>query len=212
MVPAPLLDARATLARRRAVDWLSLGALPIGLVFFAGTALGVLRRRAGHVAARADYPVLARELGLAHRPSRYTTGVGTLSGTIEGFKLVVDPDEQRRVWLSWPDPPGFVLYRQTDAKRPPPGYAPIRFKNPRVAAFFSTTLATAAAAGKFPDGDEFEPFVRSLANLSALKDASITSAGISLSFDFGSPPFIPADVVRRTIPAMISLARSLSSR
>lgn len=194
------------------MDWFSLGALPLGLVFFAGTALGVLRRRAGHVAARADYPGLAQELGLVYRPSRYTTGVGSLSGTIDGFKLVVDPDDQRRVWLTWSEPPGIVFYRHSETRRPPPGLSPIRFKNQRVAAFFSTTLATTVAAGKFGSGDEVEPFVRTLADLPALKDVSITLAGISLSFDFGSPPFIPAGVVRRVVPAMISLARSLSSR
>jgi hypothetical protein len=90
------------------VDWLSLGALPIGLVFFAGTALGVARRRAGHVRARADYPALAQELGLEYRPSRYATGVGSLVGSIDGYRLLIDPDDQRRILLTWVTPPGEI--------------------------------------------------------------------------------------------------------
>jgi len=205
------VGSRQVRARRtnRAVDWLSLGALPIGLVFFAGTALGVLRRRAGHVAARADYPALAQEFGLAYRPSRYATGVGGLTGSIDGFRLVVDPDEQRRILLSWPVPPGIVLYRKADNRRPPPGFAPIRLKNSRASAFFATSLTTAAGAERLGAGDALEPFIQKLADIRALKDTSITEAGITLTFDYGSPPFIPARVVRHVLPALLKLARSL---
>src|SRR5690606_9611143 len=136
--------ARQHPARRAFVDWSSLGALPIGLVFFAGTAFGVLRRRRGHVAARAEYPAIARQLGLTFRTSRYRTGVGTLVGSIEGFKVIVDPDEQRRIMVSFSEAPGVVAYHKADNRRPPPGHAAIRLKNPRVAAFFPTCWATPA--------------------------------------------------------------------
>lgn len=199
------------------MNWVSLGALPLGLIFFVGTAVGVLRRRSGHVSARAEYPALASELGLTYRASRYASGVGTLNGTVDGFKLVVDPDEARRVWLSWSaamgeQGPGLILHHRPDTRRPPPGYSPIRVKNQRVASFFATTLATEEAARSLGDGDGLEPFVRAVGELRGLKEASVTSVGISLTFDFGSPPFIPAGVVRTVVPALIALAQTLSPR
>jgi len=194
------------------VDWFSLGALPIGLIFFAGTALRVLRRRAGHVSAREEYPAIASELGLTYRASRYATGVGTLTGSIDGFKLVVDPDEQRRIWLTWSISPGLIFHHRPDTRRPPPGYAAIRVKNQRVASFFSTSLATPEGARSLGDGGPLEAFVLTLRELGGLKDASVSDAGISLTFDFGSPPFIPAGVVRASVPALVGLARALSPR
>jgi hypothetical protein len=192
------------------VDWLSLGALPIGLVFFAGTALGVVRRRAGHVRARADYPALARELGLEYRPSRYATGVGSLVGSIDGYRLLVDPDDQRRILLNWTAPPGLILHQRADTRRPPPGYAPLRLSHAAAQAFFQTSLATKAGVEVLGDGVGLAPFVLAVSGLRGLKDASITDAGITLSFDFGNPPFIPAEVVRHVVLAMVGLAPTLS--
>lgn len=192
------------------MDWSSLGALPLGLVFFAGTAFGFVRRRRGYVLARAEYPALAADLGLSHRPSRYATGVGTLSGSAGPYKIMVDPDEQRRIWLSWTTAPGLVLHHRPDTRRPPAGLLPVRFKNQRVAAFFPTSLASVEAALRFGEGKELEPFVRAVAEIRELKEASVTDAGISLTFDFGSPPFIPAQVVRSVVPALIQLAQILS--
>lgn len=192
------------------VDWLSLGALPIGLVFFAGTAVGVLRRRAGHVRARADYPTLARELGLDYRPSRYATGVGSLVGSIDGYRLLVDPDDQRRILLTWTAPPGLILHHRADARRPPPGYVPFRLTNQAAQAFFRTTYATKVGLEQLGDGAGLEPFAIALTGLRGHKDTSITDAGITLSFDFGNPPFIPAAVVRHVVLATVRLARTLA--
>jgi hypothetical protein len=198
--------------KRRAVEWLSFGALPLGLVFFAGTALGVVRRRAGHVRARADYPALARELGLEYRSSRYATGVGSLVGSIDGYRLLVDPDDQRRILLSWTAPPGLILHQRADTRRPPPGYAALRLRQEGAQAFFRTSLATKAGVEALGDGAALERFVLALAGLRGLKDTSITDAGITLSFDFGNPPFIPVQVVRHVVPAMVGLARTWSPR
>jgi len=194
------------------VDWSSLGALPIGLVFFAGTAFGVLRRRRGHVAARAEYPAIARQLGLTFRTSRYRTGVGTLVGSIEGFKVIVDPDEQRRIMVSFSEAPGVVAYHKADNRRPPPGHAAIRLKNPRVAAFFPTCWATPAGALLLADGEALEPLVRLLGGSRAVKDVNLTASGVIVAFDFGNPPFIPGEVVQSVVPAVIRLAQTLSPR
>jgi hypothetical protein len=192
------------------VDWSSLGALPVGLVFFAGTAWGVLRRRRGHVAARAEYPAVANELGLTYRPSRYATGVGSLVGTIDRFKVVVDPDEQRRIAVSFLQEPGIVVHHKMDARRPPPGYSTFRLKNQRVATFFPTCWATPAGVAVLGDGSCLEPIVRMLGDLRAVKDVNLTASGLIVSFDFGNPPFIPAEVVRSAVPVMIRLAQTLS--
>jgi len=202
----------ATLLESARMDWSSLGALPLGLVFFAGTAWGVVRRRRGHESARAEYPSLATELGLTYRSSRYATGVGTLTGSIDGYKVVVDPDEQRRIAVSFEVAPGVVLHHRPDTRRPPPGHAPIRFRNQRVAGFFRTCLATPEGAQLLAEGTILEPFVTLVGDLRALKDVSITSSGMVATFDFGSPPFIPARVVRAIVPAMIRLAQTLSPR
>lgn len=194
------------------MDWSSLGALPVGLVFFAGTALGVLRRRRGHVAARAEYPAVANELGLTYRPSRYATGVGSLVGTIQGFKVVVDPDEQRRIAVSFLQEPGVVLYRKVETRRPPPGHSTFRLKNQRAAAFFSTCWATPDGAALLGDGECLEPITRMLGDLRAAKDVNLTASGVIVTFDFGNPPFIPAEVVQRAVPALIRLAQTLSPR
>lgn len=194
------------------MDWSSLGALPIGLVFFAGTAFGVFRRRRGHVAARAEYPAVASELGLTFRPSRYKTGVGTLIGTFEGFKVLVDPDEQRRIMVSFSAAPGVVLYHKADHRRPPPGHSSIRLKNQRAAAFFPTCWATSEGAALLEDGEELEPLVRLLSGSRAVKDVNLTASGVIVTFDFGNPPFIPSQVVRSVVPALIRLAQTLSPR
>ncbi|HKO93930.1 MAG TPA: hypothetical protein VJU61_22405, partial [Polyangiaceae bacterium] len=72
-----------------------LGALPLGLLMFVGTALAIATRKWGRQRAAKHFPELARELGLELSPPRHADAVGTLTGTYAGRAVRVDPDDQR---------------------------------------------------------------------------------------------------------------------
>src|SRR5690606_39370728 len=93
----------------RAMSFFGDGALPLGMVFFAGLVFGVLRRKSGHRAAARGYPDLATRLGLTYKPSSYRSGVGSLVGTYQGFVVIVDPDEQRRIRVRFEGAPAVDL-------------------------------------------------------------------------------------------------------
>src|SRR5690606_9153412 len=109
----------ATVWRGDPVSGFGDGALPMGLLFFAGLVFGLVRRKTGHRLARKQYPELATRLGLTYRPSPYQSGVGTLSGEYRGFSVIVDPDEQRRIRLRFEGSPKVDLRNYEKEGRPP---------------------------------------------------------------------------------------------
>ena len=180
--------------------------LPIGMVMFAITVGGALRKRAGHIVARAHYPKLAEELGLSLTASRYASGVGKLTGTFQGFSVTVDPDDQRQIRVSFSRPVGVELWMHEHNKRPPPGMRTFRPKSSALASLFRTAHGEEEAISKLeaaPDLDE----LAKLRRLRPLKSLSVTDRGVTAVLDYGSPPFIPADVVRSLLPRLVQLAR-----
>lgn len=184
----------------------------MGMLFFGITVLGFLRRKAGNVVARSQYPQLAQKLGLTHRPSPYKQGVGKLEGRISGFSVVVDPDDQRRIFVRFSSTPDVRMYSYAHNKRAVGNMVSFRPVTSVLAAQFKTAQASRTLIDRFTLAEqELSRTLRPLSFVRQLKSLSVTDSGVTAKFDYGNPPFIPADVVLDVLPRMVALARVFES-
>jgi hypothetical protein len=193
-------------------DWLPQGALPIGMLMFLGTLYAFVRRRAGHSAARRQYPALAEKLGLTFKPSGYRGAIGTISGTIDEHDVVIDPDDQRAIIVRFGSEPQVDLrsYEHSGGGR----YALSHFRSGVRAfdAFFKTRSAGPQVAERLESAD-LERLIAPFKGryYRAIRSLAVTRSGITCVFDFGTPPFIPASAVSEILTAMLELARTIES-
>ncbi len=182
-------------------------AIPMGLVFFGGMVLTLLRRKAGHQKAAKQYPELAAELGLTLRPSPYKKGIGTLSGEYRGFGVVVDPDDQRRMRVRFRGNPRVNLRSYDVAKPPSPGMSTLFSDDKAFDAFFKTRHVGDAERAVLEDALRPSELLVPFRAVRELKELSVTEGGVSAVFDYGNPAYIPVNVVRELLPALVALAR-----
>lgn len=178
----------------------------MGMVFFGIMVAGVVRRKAGHVTARSQYPRLGAQLGLTYTPSSYKSGVGRLDGVMEGFRITVDPDDQRRIYVRFNHAPAVELHSYVHNKRPAPGTRSVHLMSPRLSALFKTTHADDAVVARLNSAD-LDDLLKPFKFLRALKTLSVTSSGISAVFDYGNPAYIPAEVIDDVLPRLLAVAR-----
>lgn len=182
------------------------GALPLGMVFFAGLVFGVLRRKSGHRAAARGYPDLATRLGLTYKPSSYRSGVGSLVGTYQGFVVIVDPDEQRRIRVRFEGAPAVDLRTYERDSGPPKTMRTVFTRDKRFDGFFKTRWAAERERATLESLEEPGTLVAPFRRLRQLKELSVTSVGVSAVFDFGNPPYIPVAIIEELLPALVALA------
>jgi hypothetical protein len=188
-------------------DLLSGGGIGMGILFFGITVLGAVRRKAGNVVARGLYPKLAQKLGLTYEPSSYKGGVGRLVGEYQGYRVTVDPDDQRRIYLRFESRPAVSLHSYAHNKRPASGQRTFRPTSKVLSSQFQTAQASDVIMARL-NGDEALPaLIKPLKFLRELKTLSVTENGVTAVFDYGSPPYIPASIVEDVLPRMAALAR-----
>jgi hypothetical protein len=191
------------------LEWLTKGALPIGMLMFAGMFIALVLRRARARRAAHDFPVLAHQLGLELRPSPHRRSIGTLSGEFQGYRVFVDPDELRRITVRFEHEPGVDFRNYEQARGAPRAMRTFYSGDKRFDTFFKTRYADDAVAERLAEVPQpsrlLEPFRGRYYR--ELKQLNITSNGISCVLDFGNPPHIPADAVQLLLPAMVQLAR-----
>jgi hypothetical protein len=98
------------------------------------------------------------------------------------------------------------LHSYEHNKRPPQGAEYVRLTSPLLSARFKTTHASGPVAARLNQADELGALLKPLQFLRALKSLSVTSSGVTAVFDYGNPPFIPADVVADVVPRLVHLA------
>lgn len=179
----------------------------MGMVFFGLMVAGAVRRKAGHITARSQYPHLGAQLGLTYTPSTYKTGVGRLDGIIDGFRVSIDPDDQRRIYIRFNHAPAVGLHSYVHNKRPAQGMRSVRLVSPRLSTAFKTAHADDAVADRLNDAKDLDEQLKPLKFLRQLKTLSVTSSGIAAVFDYGNPGYIPAEVIDDTLPRLLALAQ-----
>lgn len=187
-------------------DWLSNGALPIGMLFMLATVFKVVRRKAGNVVARAQYPGLASKLGLTFTPAPYKNGVGRLSGQYKGFRVTVDPDDQRRIFIAFQSSPAVELHNYVHNKRSSTGQGSFRPGNKVLSKLFKTCHASTPLARALNESEGLGEALKPLFFVRELKTLSVTASGVIVVFDFGVPPYIPAELVDDLLPRLVKLA------
>lgn len=194
---------------RPTMDWLHGGALPIGFLMFAGMVYAFLKRRTAHHLASRAYPELGERLGLAFKPSPYKKTIGTLTGERDGYRVFVDPDEQRKISVHFAGSPSVLLLNYRQNQRPPDDAERLYSGDREFDAFFKTRYASDDVAKRLKAHQrlgallvDFEGTFRR-----ELKQFNVSSSGISIVLDFGNPPYIPAAAVERLLPPLIELAK-----
>lgn len=190
-------------------DWLLHGALPVGMLLFVSTVYGFLRKKAGFVRAARAFPGLARELGLTYEQPRYDKQVGRLTGRVSGFEVLVDPDDQRCLRVGFDVDP-LVDLRTYDRQRAAPPKMRVLYSGSKpFDRWFKTRFAGEEVAERFHDTPNLErmiePFTGSLSR--HISSVSVTGQGVTVNFDYGSPPYIAPEAVRQLLPACVRLAR-----
>jgi hypothetical protein len=190
-------------------DWLPEGALPIGLLLFAGTLFAFARRRAGFLLAKKQLPELAPRLGLRFKEPTYRRTIGSLTGRLDGYSVIVDPDDQRAIIVRFQDGPKLELRTYEHFTGTPHGLRHFRSGRRRFDGFFKTRYVSDEVARRLEAvtdlGRLVEPFKG--AYYRQIKSLTITAAGVTCVFDFGTPPYIPAGAVEQLLPAMLALAK-----
>jgi len=166
-----------------------------------------MRRKAGNVVARGLYPKLAEKLGLKYEASTYKAGVGRLVGEYEGYRVAIDPDDQRRIYLRFAAHPAVSLHSYAHNKRPTQGQRDFRPTSKILSAQFKTAQASDEIMERINSDADLPGVIKPLKFLRELKTLSVTENGVTAVFDFGSPPYIPASVVEDVLPRMVALAR-----
>lgn len=191
------------------MDFFSDGALPMGMLFFGLMVFGFLRRKAGNVVARAQYPALAQKLGLVHRPSPFKAGLGRLDGELQGYVVTVDPDDQRRIFLRFSSTPRVELHSYVHNRRSQEGMRSFRPPPGILSTLFKTSHASEEVERRLAQSTELEKTLAPLKFLRPLKTLSVTPSGVTAVFDYGNPPYIPAEVVEDLLPRLALLARTV---
>jgi hypothetical protein len=199
---------------RPAMDWLSSGALPIGFLMFFGMVYAFIKRRTAHHLASRAYPELGQRLGLTFRASPYKKAIGTLSGKRDGYRVFVDPDEQKKISVHFVGEPSVLLLNYQQNQRPPSGAERLYTGDREFDAFFKTRYASEDLARRF---EERRNLGRLLVDFEStfrreLKEFSVSSSGISIVLDFGNPPYIPSSAVERLLPPLLELAKIIDPR
>lgn len=193
-------------------EFLSDSALPMGMLFFAVTVLGFLRRKAGNVVARSQYPHLASRLGLKYVPSSYKNGVGRLDGDFRGFRVTVDPDDQRRIYLRFQGRPKIELHSYVHNKRSGQGQKPFRPASRVLSQLFKTAHGSPEMIEAVNSDPDLPQVLKPLKFLRELKTLTVSEGGVTAVFDYGNPPYIPADVVQDVLPRLATLAEVVEPR
>jgi hypothetical protein len=179
------------------------------MLMFVGMFLALARRRARFRAAARNFPALGEKLGLEFKPAPNPRSIGTLSGDYRGYRVFVDPDEQRRIMVRFEQEPGVDLRNYEHTRRPPRDTHVFYSGDKRFDSFFKTRVASDMVADRLSAVERpsrlLDPFLG--AYYRELKQLNVTPNGVSCVFDFGNPPHIPATAVELLLPAMIELAR-----
>jgi hypothetical protein len=191
------------------LDWLTKGALPIGMLMFLGTLFAVLRRKTGRHLAQHKLPLVGKELGLSFHPSAYRGAIGLLDGTYRGFHVVVDPDEQRSIIVRFHSAPRIDFRTYEHYSGAPYGLRTYRSGQRGFDGMFKTRFVSEEAAALLDAVADLSALVEPLKGRywRQIRSLSITPSGVTCVLDFGSPPYIPADCVRNLLPELVALAR-----
>jgi hypothetical protein len=194
------------------MDLSVLKALPIGLLMFAGLGWSYFRRRAGHRQARDAYPDLAVRLGLAYRAPSSAHGIGQLHGTLRGFAVVVDPDDQRKLIVRFRGEPK-IDFRNYENPVHPGKWLHFTSGRRAIDTFFVTRYADPSIAERLRAADLdslIKPFTERYRY--EVKQLNLTQHGVTCVLDFGNPPRIPPAAVEVLLPALLDWAEVIEPR
>jgi len=133
-----------------------------------------------------------------------------LIGEREDWKLVIDPDEQRTILIRLKASRfRVVLLSYDDHRLRSPELLPFRFSSVALRRWIKTARGDAEGAA-LAKGGEVVACLEELRVIRSLKRLAIEDDSLRMEFDYGSPPYLPPEMVRRVLPIAERLCRELS--
>jgi hypothetical protein len=146
---------------------------------------------------------------LTYKASRYRGGIGTLSGRLDGYRVLVDPDEQRKISLYFEKRPRVHLRNYAQNQRPPADLSRLYSGDKRFDAYFKTRYASESVSQRIQAHKAWAPLIAMLETefRRSLAQLNVSETGVTMVLDFGNPPHIPAGAVERLLRLSVSFAK-----
>lgn len=188
-----------------------LDAVPIGLLMFAGTLFGLLRRQWGKRASRVGFPELGRRLGLRHTAADTPGAAGVLSGQVDGYIVRVESEVRPRLVLRLPYQLGLDLRNYDRWKRLPPQYAPFAFSDPLLNQWLRTRLVHRGMDQAFTRDEALQVALRAFRSNRAVREFNVADGRIECTYDYGTRALFPAQAAEAALKQGLHLAQALAS-
>ena len=170
------------------------------LLFFDITGLG--RRK-----AQREFPAAAKQFGFVRQKSRASKPIGDYAGDYRGYHFFIEPDRNATIQLQMKPLEGLEeLMTRKGASNFESGDASFD-------GLFKTRRASAEMAGRIQGAPEFLQFAAQFAGQWRWKAnyIQVYPDAIYCSLKYGNGRFIPASVLEKIIPEMVTFADLLQS-
>lgn len=160
-------------------------------------------------------PQVAKKLGLNHIESKYYSEFGKLSGTIWGYHVIVEPDENAKIIVHFKSVKFIQLWTKKDRQKPSEAMPGFKTPDWKFNSIFKTRRANEKVAKTFITSTELSSlfiqfFIRWIWSLETIY---VSDKAIYCEFNYGHPfyTYIPASVLEKLLKEIIYLVSQLDS-
>jgi hypothetical protein len=191
-------------------DLAGVRALLMGFLALGVPYLALRKRKSGFSKAKAEYPAIARQLGLSHRAAEDSGRIGALRGTLDGHEVFVDPDERPRLVVYLKGAPPLLLRSFELEKRIPQNMVRVETRDTSLAEVFRECFAASGVAEKIRSrASELEAAYQRIraAHVGPFASVSVNDERIEVALEMGRPAHVPSETVSAMLPALVAFAR-----
>lgn len=184
-------------------------AVPIGLVMFAGTTFGVVKRALTKRASRSGFPALGAKLGLVYSAPETPGAAGTLKGTFKGRRVRLESETRARAVVSFLRDVQVDLRNYEHWKRTPSGLEVATFEDRRLNHWLKNRFASPVLRTSLTQDATLRVLLSSLRDSPQLREFAMTADRLEFVFDYGVRGLFPVAAAEQALTAAITLAETV---
>ena len=189
------------------LSWLH--AVPIGLLMFAGTTYGVVKRALSKRASQSGFPALGVKLALTHTVPETPGAAGTLKGTYQGHRVRLESETRARAVVSFRREIKLELRNYEHWKRTPNGLEVVAFEQRQLNTWLRNRFAHASLRALLIRDATLTTLLSRLRDDPHLRELTITPDRVEFVFDYGVRGLFPVNAAEQALTTALTLAERI---